>query len=115
MREQQNAKAEIVKASIVPYIKATLNVYMKIVLYNMSMCITLWNINMTFCSSGAGNAQTSKAEAEGESVPRHQQVMYKGDNFVLENRGFSVMCNLTLFDQLKWTHNGNPIVAGEGG
>ncbi|XP_071516198.1 basigin-like isoform X2 [Panulirus ornatus] len=60
-----------------------------------------------------GGAHGSETEVEGESWFPH--VTYKGQHFVAEKQAFSISCILTRFDQLKWTHNGKPIVAGEGG
>ncbi|KAG7171065.1 Hemicentin-1-like 4 [Homarus americanus] len=62
---------------------------------------------------GVGGTDGTETDAKGESWSPH--VTYKGKPFVAEREAFSVLCNLTLFDQLKWTHNGKPVVAGEGG
>ncbi|XP_063611996.1 hemicentin-2-like [Penaeus indicus] len=66
----------------------------------------------TFCLS-AGSAHGTDAQPEGESWLPH--VTYRGQHFVKGGQQFSVFCNLTLFSQLKWTHNGKPVVSGEGG
>ncbi|XP_037780738.1 neuroplastin-like isoform X1 [Penaeus monodon] len=62
---------------------------------------------------GAGSAHGTDAQPEGESWLPH--VTYRGQHFVKGGQQFSVFCNLTLFSQLKWTHNGKPVVSGEGG
>ncbi|CAL4078758.1 unnamed protein product, partial [Meganyctiphanes norvegica] len=50
---------------------------------------------------------------EGESWAPH--VSYSGRQFVIEGNELSITCTLTVFDQLKWMHDGKPIIAGEGG
>lgn len=52
---------------------------------------------------------------EGEGESESSIVNYTGQHFVSENQSFYIQCNLTLFSQLKWTRNGKPIIAGEGG
>ncbi|KAK8740147.1 hypothetical protein OTU49_003063, partial [Cherax quadricarinatus] len=62
---------------------------------------------------GIGGTFGTVTDTEGESWSPH--VTYKGQHFVAEKEEFSIMCTLTIFDQLKWMHNGKPVVAGEGG
>nr|XP_027207640.1 hemicentin-2-like [Penaeus vannamei] len=69
--------------------------------------------NMFFIKYCAGSAHGTDAQLEGESWLPY--VTYRGQHFVKGGQQFSVFCNLTLFSQLKWTHNGKPVVSGEGG
>ncbi|XP_063858564.1 hemicentin-1-like isoform X2 [Scylla paramamosain] len=62
---------------------------------------------------GTGVAHGTENEGEGES--KSPIVNYTGQHFVTEKQGFYIQCNLTLFNQLKWTHDGKPILTGEGG
>lgn len=73
------------------------------------MCPNLWQ------SFLAGSGATHGTDTEGEGESKIPIVNYIGQHFVSEKQSFYIQCNLTLFNQLKWTHNGKPIIAGEGG
>ncbi|XP_068236491.1 neuroplastin-like isoform X1 [Palaemon carinicauda] len=62
---------------------------------------------------GAGGAQGSEVGVEGESGSLN--VVYSGPHYVAERGTITVICILSHYHRLKWTHNGKPVVSGEGG
>ena len=58
-------------------------------------------------SVGGGSADGSTGEL--------YQVTYFGPSIVMEKETFTLTCILSIYDLLKWTHNGLTIKSGDGG